>query len=40
MTFGERAKSGCEEMFMHSRLFVKDDCIKFRVTNIHVAVVS
>ena len=36
VTSGERAKSGCEEMFMNSRLFVKDDCVNVRVqvTNI------
>ena len=33
---GERAKSGCEEVYMPSKIYVKDDCIKFRVTNIVV----
>ena len=36
VTSRERAKSGCEEMFVHSRLFVKDDCVYLRVTNIAV----
>ena len=36
VTSGERAKSGCEEVYMPYKLCIKDDCIKFRVTNIAV----
>ena len=37
VTSGERAKSGCEQVYITSLFdYVKDDCIKFKVTNIVV----
>ena len=39
VTSGERAKGGSKEIIIYipSKMYVKDDCVKFRVTSIAVA---